>query len=140
ELSTALHTYAKLLYVTIPTVMDNNRTRGSGYWVYNPVGIAPFADRIRVMAYAYSWNTPGANAPLSWTQKVVDYFAANVPPSKVELGVPLYGRDWILSVDGNCPAGVRLKGRTALRTDRAVALAAEMGVIPVRGVEGEMQF
>src|SRR4029077_1094672 len=104
---------------------------GSGYWVYNPVGIAPFADRIRFMAYDYSWNTPGPNAPLDWTQRIVDYVKANLPASKVELGVPMYGRDWIMNVTGTCPAGVWMKGRTALRTERAVALAAEKGVVPV---------
>ena len=56
ELGVALHSYAKLLYVTIPPVYDNNEGSGSGYWVYNPVGIAPYVDRIRIMAYDYSWS------------------------------------------------------------------------------------
>ena len=95
ELAAAMHAEAKLLFVTVPPTYNNNQIRGSGYWVYNLPGIAPHVDRIRIMAYDYSTGRMGPNAPLSWTQKIINYIDANLPPSKVELGVPLYGRDWI---------------------------------------------
>jgi hypothetical protein len=108
--------------------------------VYNPVGIAPYVDRIRIMAYDYSWSIPGPTAPLDWTQTIVDYVAKYLPPSKVELGVPLYGRDWITAVEGTCPAGVRTSGRVGLRTERAIALALEKGATPERQPNAEMMF
>lgn len=140
ELGAALHARAKLLFVTVPPTYNNSETRGSGYWVYNLVGIAPHVDRIRIMAYDWAYSRVGPNAPLSWTQKIVDYAAANLPVSKVELGVPLYGRDWVTGVSGTCPAGATTTGRVSIITSSALALAKKHGKTPTRGTHGEMVF
>jgi spore germination protein YaaH len=140
ELGAALHDRAKLLFVTIPAVYAPTDERGSGYWVYNPVGVAPSVDRIRFMAYDYSTSRVGPNAPLAWTQRIVDFAAANLPVGKVELGVPLYGRDWITGSVGTCPAGVATSGHSTVRTARATALATSKGAVPQRQVNGEMMF
>lgn len=140
ELGAALHARAKMLFVTVPPTYNNAQASGSGYWVYNLVGIAPHVDRIRIMAYDWAYSRVGPNAPLSWTQKIVDYAAANLPVSKVELGVPLYGRDWVTGVSGTCPAGATTSGRVSIITSSAIALAAAKGVKPQRGTHGEMVF
>lgn len=140
ELAAALHAEAKLLFVTVPPTYNNNEIRGSGYWVYNLPGIAPYVDRIRIMAYDYSTNTMGPNAPLSWTQKIVNYVADNLPPSKVELGVPLFGRDWITGAVGTCPVGTKTSGKSTIRTSRAITLAKNKNATPTRLVNGEMRF
>ena len=140
ELGAALHARAKLLFVTVPPTYNNNEVSGSGYWVYNLIGIAPHVDRIRIMAYDWAYSRVGPNAPLSWTQKIVDYAAANLPVSKVELGVPLYGRDWVTGVSGTCPAGATTSGRVSIITSSAIALAKKHGKTPVRGSHGEMVF
>lgn len=140
ELGAALHAKAKMLFVTVPPTYNNTETTGSGYWVYNLVGIAPHVDRIRIMAYDWAYSRVGPNAPLSWTQKIVDYAAANLPVSKVELGVPLYGRDWVVGVTGTCPAGATTSGRSSIITSSAIALAAKHGKTPTRSTHGEMVF
>jgi len=140
DLADALHAKAKLLFVTVPPTYNNNQTRGSGYWVYNLPGIAPHVDRIRIMAYDYSSSTMGPTAPLYWTQKIVDYVVANLPVSKVELGVPLYGRDWISGVSGTCPAGTKTSGKSALRAVNAAKLVKAKNAKPVRMSYGEMKF
>ena len=140
ELATAMHEQAKLLFVTVPPTYNNNQVRGSGYWVYNLPGIAPYVDRIRIMAYDYSTNTMGPNAPLSWTQKIVNYVADSLPASKVELGVPLFGRDWITGAVGTCPTGTKTSGKSTIRTSRAITLAKNKNATPTRLVNGEMRF
>ena len=140
ELAASLHRYAKLLFVTVPPTYDNREQAGSGYWVYNLPGIAPYVDRLRIMAYGYSDAAGTANAPLAWTQAIVDYVAASLPVAKVELGVPLYGRDWVTGVQGTCPAGVQASGASVLSTTHAVGLARAEGVVPERQANGEMQF
>lgn len=140
ELAAAMHAEAKLLFVTVPPTYNNNQIRGSGYWVYNLPGIAPYVDRIRIMAYDYSTGRMGPNAPLSWTQKIINYIDANLPPSKVELGVPLYGRDWITGATGTCPAGTKTSGKSTIRTSRAITLAKAKGATPERLTNGEMRF
>jgi hypothetical protein len=49
------------------------------------------------MAYDYHWATsaPGAIAPLAWVEQVVQFAASQITPSKLQLGIALYGYDWV---------------------------------------------
>ena len=64
--------------------------------VYDYAALGRVADRVRVMAYDESTGStgPGPIASLGWVDAVARYTASRVPPAKVELGVPLYGRHW----------------------------------------------
>jgi hypothetical protein len=77
----------------------------SNYWVYDWEAIGPYIDKLRIMAYDYSWSTPGPiGGPLSWVEKVAAYAVSVLPPSKVQMGTPTYGRDWVKSKTGTgCP-------------------------------------
>ena len=111
ELSAALHAQGKLLSVTIPPPCDTRSRCGgeNGYWVYNMPGIAPFADRIRIMAYDYSYHAIGPIAPITWVQNIVEYSKTVMDPAKLQIGVPTYGRAWTkksgnsFQLTGNCP-------------------------------------
>ncbi len=61
---------------------------------YRALGRA--ADQIRLMAYDYHWSTsaPGPVAPVDWVGQVLAYASTEVPPSKLVLGIPVYGYDW----------------------------------------------
>lgn len=74
--------------------------------MYDWAGIEPYIDKLRIMAYDYSWSTPGPiGGPLSWVEKVAAYAVSVLPPSKVQLGTPTYGRDWVKGTSGSgCPS------------------------------------
>lgn len=96
QLASALHDQGKRLGVALTA-----KTSGPGTWNgpqaedYAAIGAA--ADRVQVMAYDYSYDgsIAGPIAPLSWVDAVASYTANQIAPSKVELGMPLYGYDWV---------------------------------------------
>ena len=102
ELSTALHAKQKLLSVTSPYAYDPTGTI-KGYTVYSWAAIAAYIDRLRIMTYDYSVAKPGPIGPISWVDKTVQYALSIMPASKIFIGLPGYGRDWITSVTGTCP-------------------------------------
>jgi HAD superfamily hydrolase (TIGR01509 family) len=141
-LSERLHADGRTLTVSVPPIYDAERTAHSGYWVYDYPAIATLVDGIRVMAYDYSTasSDPGPIAPLEWVERIVAGTTAAVDdPSKLVLGVPLYGYNWPTATSGDCPDGA--PGVTAV-TDRMVEkLASDRGATPVYDVEtGEWSF
>ncbi len=122
-----LHTRGRSLFATIPPTYDSNRGPSSGYWVYDYQGIASQVDRVRIMAYDYSVGSPGPIAPYNWVTRIVDYASTQVPRGKLVLGIPAYGRDWVTSVTGTCPAGVET-ARRSLSARAAWQVAADHGV------------
>ena len=105
ELGDALHAQNKLLSVTTP-VLFNPATGKKGYYVYSWAGIAPYIDRLRIMAYDYSTSSPGPIGPLDWATAALQYAVSVVPASKIYLGIPGYGRVWVTKVTGVCPSDV----------------------------------
>jgi len=102
ELSTALHEQGKLLSVTTPPDFAPE-TKRAGNWVFSWAEIGPHIDRLRIMAYDFSTVNPGPIGPLPWSEDAVKYASTQMPASKVFLGIPGYGRDWITQVEGVCP-------------------------------------
>lgn len=103
ELSTSLHGLGKLLSVTTPVLFDP-ATGKKGYYVYDWTSISPMIDRLRIMTYDYSIISPGPIGPITWAEQSISYAVSVVPASKVYLGVPGYGRDWVTKVVGICPS------------------------------------
>ena len=80
-------------------------------------------DFVVLMTYEWGWSggRPWAIAPISEVRKVLDYAVTAIPPEKILMGVPLYGRDWRIPwVQGTYARTVNPKA--------AVALAAQYGV------------
>lgn len=105
QLSNSLHGLGKLLSVTTPVLFDP-ATGKKGYYVYDWATISPMIDRLRIMAYDYSTSSPGPIGPITWAEQSVSYAVSVVAASKVYVGVPGYGRDWVTKVDGICPSSV----------------------------------
>jgi hypothetical protein len=135
ELSVALRANNKLLSVSTPYLYNPNEAQ-KGYFVYAWADIASSIDRLRIMTYDYSVAKPGPMGPLSWTEKTVKYAISVMPASKVYLGLPGYGRDWITSVQGKCPTSAPpglIGGAKAatFRMNYAAAKAAIDGAVPI---------
>ncbi len=131
QLSAALHARARLLTVSVPPTYNGTRAPGSGYWVYDYAGMAPWIDRLRILAYDFSFSAPGPVAPLWWVDSILQYAVTLVPRSKVQIGVPAYGRNWVTAIGGTCPAGVT-PSRYDIRTANAAAFVKEKKATPVR--------
>jgi spore germination protein YaaH len=145
ELSASLHAQKKILSVSTPYVLDPKGTQ-KGYYVYAWAAIAPYIDRLRIMTYDYSVAKVGPIGPISWTERTVQYAVTVMPASKVYVGIPGYGRDWVTAVSGVCPANVAsvikggAKAATFVMRD-AQTLAASYGVTPTFDEKfGEMTF
>ena len=126
ELSTALHEQGKLLSVTTPPDFAPE-TKRAGNWVFSWAEIGPHIDRLRIMAYDFSTVNPGPIGPLPWSEDAVKYASTQMPASKVFLGIPGYGRDWITKVEGVCPkdfaTSVVVGAKAAVVMREAVTLA-----------------
>lgn len=102
-LATSLHAQGKLLSLTTPPLF--NPTSGKkGYWVYSWADLGSTIDRLRIMTYDYSTSTPGPIGPITWVEQTVQYAISVMPASKVYVGLPGYGRDWVTAVQGVCPS------------------------------------
>lgn len=139
ELSVALRAQQKLLSVSAPYAF-NPAEKQKGYYVYSWAEIASSIDRLRIMTYDYSVAKPGPIGPISWTEKTLQYAISIMPASKVFIGLPGYGRDWITSVAGTCPStappGLKAGAKAAtFRMNYAAAKAAIDQAVPVFDVK-----
>ena len=97
ELAAALHAQGKILTTAVPPPCDTVPVCGplEGYWVYDVAAIAAVADRVRIMAYDFSYSVPGPIGPIWWGRAIAEYAASVADPSHIQLGVPTYGRNWV---------------------------------------------
>ena len=145
ELSTALHAQNKLLSISTPYVLNPNDAQ-KGYYVYAWAAIAASIDKLRIMTYDYSVANAGPLGPITWAERTVQYAVSIMPASKIFVGVPGYGRDWVTAVSGVCPSNVAntvkvgAKAATFVMRD-ATSLAATYGATPVYNEQfAEMTF
>ena len=147
RLSRELHAAGLTLSVTVPAgwqpfLADGSPNPGTGYWVYAWKEIIPYVDRLRIMAYDYSWDQPGPIGPNDWAARVVDSALAQVGRThadKIWIGVPQYGRNWPLrrgsgwDTRAGCPADWT-PDATPVRTnptiEQARAIAVRESVTP----------
>lgn len=135
ELGAALHAQKKILSITTPYLFNPAEAQ-KGYFVYAWAEIAPHIDRLRIMTYDYSTSRPGPIGPIAWTEKTVKYAVSIMPASKVYLGLPGYGKDWVTKVEGVCPSNLAkiitpsAKAGTFLMRD-AASIAATYGAVPI---------
>ena len=139
ELSVALRAQQKLLSVSAPYAF-NPAEKQKGYYVYSWAEIASSIDRLRIMTYDYSVSKPGPIGPISWTEKTLRYAISIMPASKVFIGLPGYGRDWITGVTGTCPVtappGLKAGAKAAtFRMNYAAAKAAIDLAVPTFDVK-----
>ncbi len=139
SLAAELHARGKLLTVTVPPVWKSE-TVTRGYTVYAQEQIAPHIDRLRIMVYDWSITTPGPIAPMWWVNSIIAYSSTIVPVSKLQLGVPTFGRHWATqkNITEVCPDGAIWRESVLMK--ETAALAAAHNATPVRHVDGELTF
>jgi spore germination protein len=95
-LSQKLHAANKKLSVTVyakASDKENWNGPGSQDWI----ALGALADSIKIMAYDYSWDGSAAGpiTPLDWLDGVTTYAESTIAPSKIIVGLPFYGYDWV---------------------------------------------
>jgi spore germination protein YaaH len=129
ELGAALRADGRSLVVSIPPVYDSDQTSESGFWVYDYGAIVDHVDRIRIMTYDFSVDEPGPIAPLGWVETAIEgAIEATGSPDKLVLGLPAYGRNWVVSTTGVCPPDA--PGRTAVTPRSVDELIALRSAVP----------
>jgi spore germination protein len=96
QLADTLHAHGRTLSVTLFA-----KASDAGYDQRNVAqdyaAIGKVADEVRLMGYDYHWasSSPGPIAPVNWIQDVLRYAVVQIAPSKIVLGIPMYGYDWV---------------------------------------------
>lgn len=99
-LSKELRSRGKQLYVTVYAKWSENINYGFANQtraVHDYKKISQYAHQIRIMTYDYTSQTsptPGPIAPIEWIEEVLKYATNRVDPSKLSLGIHLYGYVW----------------------------------------------
>lgn len=62
---------------------------------YDYARLGAACDAVVLMAYDYSVQQPGSISPLWWVRQVIAYARTVIPPQKLVVGYPSYGRQWI---------------------------------------------
>ncbi len=99
-----LHQDGRLLSVTIvpkftDALPESSSAPTMGQWAaaYDYRALGDIADFVTLMAYDHFSRLTGAGpiAGYEWVRKSLDFTVARIPPDKILLGIPLYGREWI---------------------------------------------
>jgi Glycosyl hydrolases family 18 len=123
QLAEVMHNQQRLIRVAalVRTNDDVEYTHIAPYiWDYESLGAV--VDQLVFMAYDFHWSTsdPGPISPAANVQAVWQYVNSHgVPQEKLALGVPAYGYDWIVDVNG------KNSNRTQAQTVDATQLAAK---------------
>ncbi len=94
-LAAQLHAEGKTLAVSLSAKLAEPGAT-FGQQAYDYVAIGRIVDQAKIMTYDqhYSGGGPGAIAGMAWADSVISFAASAITPSKVYIGIPLYGYDW----------------------------------------------
>jgi hypothetical protein len=113
----------KVLSVALPARFDEAGD------VLGYARIAEIVDRIIIMAYDEHWSTsaPGPVASLEWCSRVATYVGTRIPPGKLVMGLPFYGRAW---TDKRLARAYKHSGVREIITGQKVDAVKREGGIP----------
>lgn len=78
----------------LPGLTSTGSVGGENWVRYKQLG--EILDHVSVMSYDFAWNgsAPGPISPAFWLEEVYGWAASQITPSKISMGLPLYGRFW----------------------------------------------
>ena len=88
------HSLGKKSSGALPGLTSTGSVGGENWVRYKQLG--EILDHVSIMSYDFAWNgsAPGPISPAFWLQQVYDWAATQITPSKLSMGLPLYGRFW----------------------------------------------
>lgn len=98
DLKTQLNAYELTLSVAVHA-RSGSQTDWALALSHDYDAIGQIADQVRIMAYDFHAHSPGAITPIDDLKEVLTYAQAHLPPTKIVLGLPLYGYDWATGGD-----------------------------------------
>ncbi len=115
--------------ITFPT--DNNVIyQGPEYAI-----LGQLTDSTMLLSYAWGHaHSPQPALPLSWVRTLLDYFATQIPPEKIFLGIPTIGYIWQL------PFLLNYTIANSITHNAALTLANEVGATIERDESSQAPF
>lgn len=88
------HALGKKASGALPGLTATGSIGGENWVRYKQLGA--ILDHASIMSYDFAWNgsAPGPISPGFWLEEVYSWAASQIEPSKISMGLPLYGRFW----------------------------------------------
>jgi spore germination protein len=121
-----LHDYGFRLHVDLAPKSYADQP-GLLYEAHDYARIGSIADQVLLMTYewGYAYGPPMAVAPLPQVERVLQYGVSEIPPEKIQMGIPNYGYDWILPYE---------------KDRRAVTIGNQEAVLLASRMEAEIRY
>lgn len=90
------HRRGKKASAALPALTASGSVGGENWVRYKQLG--EILDHVSVMSYDMAWNgsAPGPISPGFWMRNVYDWAASQITPTKLSMGLPAYGRAWVI--------------------------------------------
>ena len=97
KITTELHSQGYPVFTAVAPKTSADQP-GLLYQAHDYKAHGEIVDRVILMTYEWGYlaGPPQAVAPINQVKKVLDYAVTEIPPSKILMGIPNYGYDWIL--------------------------------------------